>query len=56
MRMTLQELSDWYFTYYAPNNLKEITIYNYTNIANRFLPCRRNKKHSNFTLRATEQD
>lgn len=37
MRMTLQELSDWYFTYYAPNNLKEITIYNYTNIAKRFL-------------------
>lgn len=35
--MTLHELSDWYFTYYAPNNLKEITIYNYTNIARRFL-------------------
>lgn len=35
--MTLQELSDWYFTYYAPNNLKEITVYNYRYIADRFL-------------------
>ena len=35
--MTLQELSDWYFTYYAPNNLKEVTMYNYEYIANRFI-------------------
>lgn len=35
--MTLHELSDWYFAYYAPNNLKEITVYNYRYIADRFL-------------------
>lgn len=35
--MTLRELSEWYFTYYAPNNLKEVTIYNYHYMADHFL-------------------
>lgn len=35
--MTLQELSEWYFTYYAPNALKDATIYNYRYSAERFL-------------------
>lgn len=35
--MTLRELAEWYFTYYAPNNLKEVTIYNYRYMADRFL-------------------
>lgn len=35
--MTLRELSEWYFTYYAPNNLKEVTAFHYRYMADRFL-------------------
>ena len=35
--MSFFELSEWYFTYYAPNNLKAITAYNYKYNAERFL-------------------
>lgn len=35
--MTLRELAEWYFPYYAQNNLKAVTVYNYKYIAERFL-------------------
>lgn len=35
--MTFSELSQWYFAYYAPNTLKDVTSYNYWYIADRFL-------------------
>ena len=35
--MTFAELSDWYFTHYAPNNLKPVTETNYRYMAERFL-------------------
>lgn len=35
--MTFRELTEWYFTYYAPNVLKEVTAYNYRYMAERFL-------------------
>ena len=35
--MTFAELSEWYFTYYAPSALKDGTIYDYRYIAERFL-------------------
>ena len=35
--MNFADLCDWYFTHYAPNNLKESTQYNYKYIADRIL-------------------
>lgn len=35
--MTFRDLYSWYFTHYAPNNLKEATQYNYKYIADRVL-------------------
>lgn len=35
--MTFRELSEWYFAYYAPNNLKEVTAFNYRYMTDRFL-------------------
>ena len=35
--MTFEELSEWYFTFYAPSRLKESTTYDYRYIAERFL-------------------
>ena len=37
MSTTLRALSEWYFAHYAPNALKDVTIYNYRYIADRFL-------------------
>ena len=34
--MTLAQLADWYFTHYAPNNLKPVTEANYHYMAERF--------------------